>query len=352
MGNLLDDIKDFGKESLGNVITGAGTYFGGAIGGAAGSYLGNQIMGDDGGASSARVPQGVNGKWVRKANRLDRIHQKSSEMQMWRRAKQRGLTAQEYYGSSAAGGVSSPTGNAQVMGNNLTALQEQAKAQQFEAEQNQLDRMAQLGTAAISADATKESAKTSAGATVESAEISADVQQLHAQIKQGELDLNTRQFEEIALPAAQANLKLTRQQILKVTNEVATSTPEFLRAMKILSMSAENLVATIMVNGMPVDPTDPDQIKKLPASSRSKLLTEMIGLQSATYREATGIQAKAKEVFEIFLNDIAEESRRQRKEVRGKKALQDKNDEIRQSPNYNHYYRGRYGLPPTLGVEG
>ena len=317
-------------EFLSSAVTGIGSYFGGAVGGAAGAYLGNEVFGDPS-SESAATPQGPNGKWIRKGNRLDRIHQKKSEMQMWRRAQQRGLTAQEYYGSSAAGGVSSPTGNTQVLGNNITQNEVLAKQQQFEAEQNHLDRLASMGQTAMQTQAQKDVAETSAGATVESAEISADVQRLHAQIKRGELDLNTRQLEEIALPAAEANLKLTRQQVLKVTNEVATSTPEFLRAMKILSMSAENLVATIMVNGMSVDPTDPNEVKKLPPRARSKLLVEMIGLQSATYREATGIQVKAKETFDIYLDQLDRMPSKTNKafEAEGKGKLQDKRDKIR-----------------------
>lgn len=278
MGNFLDDVKDWGKESLGVVLGTAGTAFGGAVGGAAGSYLGNMITGDQS-SEAAQVPQGVNGKWVRKANRLDRIHQKKSEMQMWRRAQQRGLTAQEYYGSGAAGGVSSPTGNAQVLGNNITQNETLAKQQQFEAEQNQLDRMTKLSQSAMQAEAQKDVALTNLKGTTRG-------QDVQKEIADNIFGLNKQKLEA-ELKQAAVQLKISKQELLYKINTVATSEPKFLTAMKQLSMGPANLLTELTMRHHGISLSN-KSFENMSVSKRERILEEIVALGSVGYIEFSG----------------------------------------------------------------
>ena len=296
-------LGDFVKKGIGSAL---GSSIGGGIGGA---IVGNIFGQSDGSRRREnRRNQADILEQITLGNQQDIENQKAMFDHRLNAGFSRGLTPQEMFGSPAAGSGGGTTGSGATLGNQASAQSIASKQlrQQQEMQYQTLGVQAatQLMQTEMQTDAQRDVAKIGAGATVESAEISAAVQQARNLIEQGRLDLDTRNYEEVTLKAAAENLKLTKQQTLKATNEVATSNPKFIRAMKILTMSAENLIATVMVNGQPVDVTDPQQLSKMTVAQKSKLLNGLIAMSSHSFRESSGIGAKASEVFETYLSTL------------------------------------------------
>ncbi|NNE63031.1 MAG: hypothetical protein HKN34_03010 [Gammaproteobacteria bacterium] len=195
------------------------------------------------------------GKMARKGMRYDR----RQERHFYNIATQeRGLTPQEYYGSPAPGGSS--TAGVQMMGN--------AHAQNMQA-LGDAQAATQLGVAKIQADAQKYSADKAAGE------------------KSADRDQRIKEYENIHLPQAQEQLKKTRAETEKIVNDVATSDPKFVRAVKLLSMGPANMAATIVLEKYGVK--DPAELEKLSTEEKRLLLTEMLGNESVARKEIQGL---------------------------------------------------------------
>ena len=296
-------LGDFVKKGIGTAL---GSSLGGGIGGAIVGGMFGQSEGSR--RRENRRNQADILEQITLGNQLDIENQKAMFDHRLNAGFSRGLTPQEMFGSPAAGAGGGTTGSGQTLGNQASAQSIASKQlrqqQQMQYQTLGVQAATQLQQTKMQTDAQRDVAKIGAGATVESAEISAAVQDARNLIESRRLDLDTRRYEEVTVKAAAENLKLTKQQTLKVTNEVATSKPDFLRAMKILTMSAENLIATVMVNGQPVDVTDRQKLSKMTVAQKSKLLNGLIAMQSHSYRESSGIGAKARDVFETFLSTL------------------------------------------------
>lgn len=325
---FIDKVAKIGSDILGNA--------GDVISGVAGAYLGNKINPQQ--QQFSREDYG----WQLGA---DRQSARKMERFNWDQAQARGLTAQEFYGSPAAGNTGTSSTSA-VLGNSADTANQIQQQQNMEFVQRALDRDTQIEQSTIQADAQRDVAEINAG-------VQRRGQDINEQIQRGRLELDTRSFEEVAKPQAAEVLKLTEQQTLEQVNKVATSDPAFIRAMKVLTMSAENLVASILVNGQEIDPLDRGQLLKLSPEDRAQLLTTMVAMGSASFRESSGIQAKASEVLQVFL------SASERKIARnaGKKPAEMSDAEAkayiqkRHAEAYKRYHeRNNYGdVPDHLG---
>ena len=219
---------------------------------------------------------------------LDQKHYFEREAELWKRGQERGLTPQEYYGSPAPG-VGGPSGAANVLGNMATQTGV-ARSQIMAQLGNQMGQMAlqkrgqdiDLEKTKIMAGAQKESAGISADATVYSAEI-------QKQIAQNRLKFDDRTYRNISLPGAQLNMQKTRKETENIINNIATSHPKFVKAMKLLSMGPENMAASMVVNAAGIDITSPESMQKVPEKKRRDVLAAMLAAGSVTRKETEGI---------------------------------------------------------------
>ena len=183
----------------------------------------------------------------------------------WEKADERGLTPQEFYGSSAAGGSSSSSGN--VLGNSATQLDVKRMDMDFQAREKQKDRETEIRKAEISAGATK---------------YSANIQKMIADDK---IDLSRKTFEQVTLPQAAAQIGLTEQETLKMINDVVTSTPDFVRAKILLQMGVENTIQTSLLQRLGVDITSAEAMGNLSDEQFQNLLSLLVAAGSITNRE-------------------------------------------------------------------
>lgn len=206
----------------------------------------------------------------------------------WNMAQSRGLTPQEFYGSPAAGGSAGVAGSS--LGNSLSSQAMARRQLGFQASENEKDRQNKKDIAEIQAGATRYSSDQSSGAS----RYSTQIQQL---IAGNRLKFDEQVYKTISLPGAQAELNLTKKQTEKVVNEIATTDPKFLKAMKLLSMGTENMVATMVANSSGIDVTDPKQLMKLTERERSTLLATMIAAGGHTRKEMEGLMELVKGLF-------------------------------------------------------
>jgi hypothetical protein len=282
MGWLSDTFDKVG-DIAGDVLGTAGDAFGGIVGGYLGTATGEAIYPSESSFSRSDVRQG---------HAEDRRDYKKRDRYDWRQAKKRGLTPQEFYGSPAAGG-SATSGGASVLGNSADKASILAKQQGGEAAQRALDRKTSLEQTRMTTEAQKAVAEISANAQLGSAGVSAEASKYAADIQKkiadGKLNLATREFEEYVLPLAALNLDKTKEEIKKVINEVATSTPEFQRSMKLLSMGVDNTIQTALLQRYGVDITSKKDMARLSTQQFKNILGTLMAAGSHMNRELQGL---------------------------------------------------------------
>lgn len=293
LGNDAADIVKAGTESAlpwyAQMGINLGNQFLGGAAGAAGQNLGSQLF--------APNPAEVDPEQLRLGYNEERRSWRKMQRFEWQQAQKRGLTAQEFYGSPVPGG--SPGGSgAQTLGNAASQGEIAAQGRSAAAFNAGADRalqmsqqQTQLEVAKIGAEAQMYSADAAAGAHT----YGTDVQ---AQTAANRLELDTEIYESVTKPQAQKILRLTEAQIDHELNLVATTDPKYVRSMKIMTMSADNLVATAMVNGLEVDLFDTEAMLKLDPERRKAMLTGLIAMNSHLFREVEGMKMS----FDDWLN--------------------------------------------------
>lgn len=228
-----------------------------------------------------QVLGGLMGKKSGKSNakygaKVDYEKDMKTEATLWERAQQRGLTAQEYYGSGAPGSATGSSGSAQVIGNQQNAMAQQmgeiGTKLGFQAQENQKDR-----------DNAKDIAAMQTGVQTRG-------QDVQAEIERNKLALENRKFTEIALRESASKLRLQEPQIAKAVNEVTTSSPKWEMMMKNLTMGPDNMWVQSYIEHTGINPiTDPESFRKLPKEERKKFLLGFLAYGSGTQKEMLGL---------------------------------------------------------------
>ena len=264
------------------------TFGAGLAGGFAQSFgtaLGSQLLGEDG------------------FNKSDLAYSHHKDIETYKRIRnsnfrfqtKKGLNAYEALMGPQGGGETGPTASGQVLGNAKTAEMQQDRADARAAFQAGLDRQMALQQTAMQTEAQKYSADKAAEASGYQADRNYASQALHARIKMRSIALDEKIYDTISVPAAAANLAKTQQEVKKLINEVVTSRPDFLKAMKLLSMGVENSIQTLLLNGQPFDITSRESLLKATPDQKAQMLMTMVGVNSHLYKESTGLQLKTKE---------------------------------------------------------
>ena len=236
---------------------------------------------------------------VRLGHEYDLDFSLRKEDELWKRAKARGLTPQEYYGSSAAGGAGGGvSGGAQVLGNSKTHVQT-AKMQALTQLGNAAaERQTRLDVARVQADAQKYSADKAYQGVGDQIVGNVAIQELRNLIEQQKFNLNERTFKEVTLPAAQEKLRKTKQEVNKLLNEVATSTPKWQRWKVLTQLGFDNTIQNMLINKHGIDPTSKESMQGISDQKFKAILAAMIANSSYSFKEFSGIGTSLKTFFE------------------------------------------------------
>lgn len=228
-------------------------------------------------------------------NKLDDRSYRRRDQYDWQRAKSRGLTPQEFYGSAASGG-SSTSGSGGTLGNqagNIT-MQEAAMNQEnrLRTQQQMIDagvtlrgQDVELEKAKVGAEATKSAAQTSAEASISVAQMTTQTQEA---IAARNWKLAYKRYLEVELPKFKQEMKISEQEYNKLVNEVATTDKAFVTYMKKLSMGVDNMMVEYFQAIYGFDITKPDEVRALPEHKRKKFLKEVMAFQSTSLKEFQG----------------------------------------------------------------
>jgi hypothetical protein len=275
------------------------------------NFLGNGFGGDMLNMAFAGGASKTQGKWNRRlvksenelarahsidmvklGNQLDMANQKEMFDYRIQQGRDAGMTPYEMFMGPAAGAGGGTTGSGNTLGNQPAQL----AANATQAANARLQAQTQLGTAMIQANAQREVAKTQADATTGAATIQADTQ---AAIAAGRLGFDKEVYYNTTAPKAAMEMGLTTQQVLKAANEVVTSRPEFIRMMKVFTMSAENLLAT-MTAFRYGDITDPKVIENMSEEQRENITSAIMSLLSQGRKEMSGVAEYFKGLVEGY----------------------------------------------------
>ena len=236
-----------------------------------------------GGAIGGAVLGSVTGERAAKHGAsIDKRSKLRTEEALWGRAQERGLTPQEYYGSSAPGGAMGASGAGQVLGNSMnqqSAAMSQAAQQTSE---NEKDRVNAKEIAQIQAGTQTRGQDITAGTTQRGQDITANTQS-------NILNFQKKNYLQIQVPQAAANLNKTTQEVNKIINEVATSTPKFIKMLKVMTMGSDNSYGLAIQNMLGIDISDPKQMESLSPDMRRKLLAGLLSGSSTAAKELSGI---------------------------------------------------------------
>ena len=236
---------------------------------------------------------------ARRGHQLDNRFSLEKEQTLYDRAMARGMTPQEYYGSSAPG-TTGPSGGAQVLGNATQQSVGEAAKMAFDATQRDADRKVTMRGQDAQVEAAKYSADQSRQATQDTVVGSVSVQQLRNMMEDRKLTILERDFEEIRLRAAAEQLELTKQEVKIATNKAATTTPKWEREMKLYSMGFDNVLQTMQLDRAGIE--DLRDISKLSDSEYAALLQTIIGNSSTIARELKGVVRSVKDLYQWLKN--------------------------------------------------
>lgn len=208
---------------------------------------------------------------------IDQRYSRRMENDRWDDAQDRGLTAQEYYGSSAPGGPGS-SGAGQVIGNQGDKMAQQMSAISQETKERDKDRKVQI----LGQQNQLEIAKTQAGETRHSTDTNAQTAAKALAVKKDEL-------ESVIKPKAAAELNISRAAFEQKLNEVITSQPQWHLMMKRLTMGPDNLFVEAYIKSTGIDPTEDDAFNNIPAAKRKAFLDGLIAYKSSTAGEISGL---------------------------------------------------------------
>lgn len=227
-------------------------------------------------------------------NRLDMANQKEMFDYRINQGVEAGMTPYEMYMGPAAGGGGGTSGSGQMLGNQASqsSMQAAQMSQQAALQKQQLGMTTatELAKTKMQTDAQKDVAKIQTGAT----ERGQDIQK---EIADNILNMDKQRFNQIQLPETAANLKIKKQELLKTTNQVATSDPAFQTAMKQLSMGPANLLVELTMRHHGIALND-KSFMALPSKQREAILQEILALSSSTYTEGKGAAALGGEVVD------------------------------------------------------
>lgn len=224
------------------------------------------------------------------------------EAELWSRAEQRGLTAQEYYGSPAAGGANVNGSAAQTLGN----AQTQGQQMMVDSMNREADRENQQEITDKNNEAQIKIAEINAG-------VSERGQDLNKEIADNILSLDK---EKLALQVREVTARIgkTRKETELLTNQIATSDKAFVTAMKQLSMGKENLLVELALRDEGISLSD-DNFQKMSKAERERIINRIIALSSTLNQEASGLgklgagavegaKGTAQSIWQIFQNAV------------------------------------------------
>lgn len=296
-----------------------GNAFGAVVGSAFGNKLGRKI---DKPQSAWNIDD------AREAQALENEGYAWRDQYDWQRAKERGLTLPEFYGSPASGG-SSPAGQGAVLGNSAQQAQSDKTRQYGEAVQRGLDRATQLKQTEMQTDAQKEVAKIQSGATLGAAKISAEVQEVRNQIEQGKLDLSKDNYRYILLPAAAAQLKISAAELDLKLNEIANTRHEWVREKTLLQMGVDNTIQTLILKRTGKDITKASDVRSMSQQEFKSTLSSLLAAKSA-------IQVNAEGVLQTIDNMVGAAKSKAAQFVEGMKFPSNKKGPRQAGPFYTH----------------
>lgn len=260
---------------LGNLVTTGLS----ALTGTAGAALGGLV---GGGESRQRAKKGLE---------YENRYFLKREQELYRRGVvERGLTPQEWYGSPAPG-QSGPGGNVgSTLGNEANAMKSIAS----DSIQRQRDRDTQLAVTKMQTDAAIKAATIGAGATTGAADIQAEAQKF---IAANRLKLD-QQTLALNIVHTASKLRIEKQQLKKLINEVATSDPKFVMLMKRLSMGIENMISEYFQRHHGIDF---DNFRSLPDEKREELIGNMIAMRSHLTAETEFFKQQGESLLDAIM---------------------------------------------------
>jgi hypothetical protein len=206
--------------------------------------------------------------------RIDRHFDQKARSDEYEYLASKGLTPQEIVGGSIGGGRSSAAGV--VLGNQANAMESQRRQQAHEQRQRDLDR----AVAIRAQDTGLAQTQISASASLGSAALSAGAARYGADLRRA-TDLARLEIDTMRLPFELRNL----------ANQNETSSPQFQRFLKMLSMSPTNVAAANAAMALPFDPLDPDAVAAATPQERADVMKILLAMSSTSYREAVGAGA-------------------------------------------------------------
>ena len=249
--------------------------------------IGNVIGGLFGGGNDVQSMSTEDKQWqldmVRLGNQMDLKNQNLAYDHRLTRMKEHGLTSVEMFGSPGSSPGGGTTGSGTTLGNNANqqAMQTRQLQQQqrMAARQQAADSATALAQTKMQTDAQKYAADRAAGVQERGQDINMDLATKRLNLDKAALANTVRQTT--------ATIGKTRQETEKLINEVSTSKPSFVTAMKQLSMGPQNLLVELTMRHHGIALND-GSFEKMTVSEREQFLSHVLALSSTLYVEGQG----------------------------------------------------------------
>jgi hypothetical protein len=232
------------------------------------------------GSATGSLFGGIN---ARRGARIDTAQKLGQESTLYARAMARGLTPQEYYGSPAPGNPSS-SGAGQVIGNQAAQTSAQMMQLGQQARENQKDR-----------DNAIEIEKIRAG-------VHERGQDMQFESALRDYYLRATEYFESKAPQIAANIEKTQRETAVLVNQVTTSSPRFVKMMKLLSMGPDNVYVAGVLEAAGVKTID--DIGKMTKEEQQKIFAAMLAGKSWIAREAAGYKGEIGDFVDLIIDTL------------------------------------------------
>lgn len=280
--------SSFGTAAFGA----AGAAIGGPIGAGLGQAIGGALFG--GGSSQPNYAE-----QVQLGHKYDRQSQQQYFRWMHKYGKKHGMTDYEMFMGPAGGQSGGSTGAGATLGNAANQQEMQQKqiysAASTEAINRELDRQNAVKIAQINADTQRDVAEIGYKGKELDAETTLTVEEWRNAIANRQVTLSEKEYQEITKPLAAKNLSLKEWELELLTNQVATSTPEWERWRLMQQMGVDNMLVSAISNRLGINVTNQKQMQDLSEEQFDKLITLALSAQSHTRKETEGIVALLRE---------------------------------------------------------
>jgi hypothetical protein len=280
------------------------------------ALLGNERS-NDAAADLADEGYAASREGMKYGNELDMKNQRKMFRFRIKQGLKHGMTPYEMFMGPAAGAGGGTTGSGATLGNAASQQAVQQAEIQHQSAQQQMQIIGNLAATKMQNDTQKEVAEITTGQ------------------QKKELEQRKVEYENIHLPKAAAELKISAEELKISSNNAVMSTPKNQWQKIMYQMGPDNVMQSMIMEKYDVRLGD-GSVENLSPEEFGSMMIELIGTKSHLRAELSGLKSGADNAWEAFLKKLVTQTKQMMSDLYGdaKQYISDFEQELEDIPGY------------------